>query len=97
MRMMMTIKIPPEHGNLAMKDGSARQAFETLMETVKPEAAYFMMLDGQRAAILVYELDAAYKLLEIHEPLFAAMGALIDECPVLTWDDMTRAMEESGA
>ena len=94
MRLMMTIRIPVEHGNKAIQDGSMGKAFERLFEAVKPEATYFSMLDGYRAAYIVYELDEQYKLLDLHEPLFAAMGALIDERPVLNWDDMERAFAE---
>lgn len=94
MRLMMTIRIPVEHGNKAIKDGSMNKAFEQLFEAIKPEASYFMMLNGMRSAILFYELDEQYKLLDIHEPLFAAMGALVDEQPVLNWDDMSKAFAE---
>lgn len=98
MRMMMTIKIPVEHGNRAIQDGSMKAAFDTLMEKLQPEATYFMMLDGMRAAIFVYRLKDGeeYRLLGIHEPLFAAVGALIEVQPVLTWDDMQKAMTRAG-
>ncbi|MEM7441814.1 MAG: hypothetical protein AAF414_00650 [Pseudomonadota bacterium] len=69
-------------------------AFKNLFDAVKPEATYFSMLDGYRVAFIVYELDEQYKLLDLHEPLFAAMGAMIDERPVLNWDDMERAFAE---
>ena len=94
MRMMMKIRIPVEHGNQAVQDGSMTRAFEAIQEKLKPEAAYFFMDDGLRTALFVYEIDEQYKLLGIHEPLFAAMGALIDEQPVLNWDDMLRAIDE---
>ena len=97
MRLMMTIKIPVEHGNKAIRDGSMNQAFRNLYEKLKPEAAYFTMLDGHRAAVFVYQLEEEYKLLDLHEPLFAAMGALIDERPVLSWDDIERAFDEVGS
>jgi hypothetical protein len=98
MRLMMTIKIPVEHGNRAISDGSMQTAFDNLIEKIQPEAMYFTMLDGLRAAIFFYELKdgEAYRLLEFHEPLFAAMGALIDEQPVLNWADMQKAMKDRG-
>lgn len=98
MRMMMTVKIPVEHGNRAIRDGSMKTAFDTLIEKLQPEAMYFMMLDGMRAAIFVYQLKDGeeYRLLGFHEPLFAAVGALIEEQPVLTWDDMQKAMKGGG-
>ena len=94
MRMMMTIRIPVEHGNRAVQDGSMTKAFESLFEKLKPEATYFSMLDGLRAAFIIYELDEQYKLLDFHEPLFAAMGAMVDDRPVLNWDDMQQAFAE---
>ncbi len=98
MRMMLKIKIPPEAGNRAVKDGSMTRAFENLKEKFKPEATYFTMEDGLRCAYFFYEIEENYHLLELHEPLFNAMGALIYDSPVLTWDDMAKgwkALEES--
>ncbi len=96
MRLMMTIQIPVEHGNKSIADGSMTKAFESLFEKLKPEVAYFTMTDGLRTAIFVYELGEGeeYRLLEFHEPLFAAMGAMIDERPVLTWDDMAKGFAD---
>lgn len=95
MRMMMTIRIPVEHGNRSIQDGSMKMAFDDLIAKLRPEAMYFMMLDGMRGAIFVYDLKdgESYKLLGFHEPLFAAVGALIEEQPVLNWDDMQKAMQ----
>ena len=47
-RMMLKIKIPPESGNRAMKDGSLAKAFQVLNEKLNPEATYFSMEDGMR-------------------------------------------------
>lgn len=95
MKLMMTVRIPVEAGNRAIADGSMQAAFEALMEKIKPEAAYFTMIDGCRGAIFVHEVEEVYKLLTIHEPLLAALGAMIEEVPVLSWADMQRAMEET--
>jgi len=90
MRMMLKVKIPPESGNRAVKDGTMAKAFETLNEKFKPEAAYFSMEDGMRCAYFFYEVEEEYQFLEIHEPLFAAMGALVYDAPALTWQDMAK-------
>lgn len=93
MRMMLKIKIPVEHGNRAAKDGSMVKAFQSLIEKLKPEATYFFLEDGMRCAYLIYEIKEEYQFLEIHEPLFASMGALVYDYPALTWEDMTRGWE----
>ncbi len=43
-----------------------------------------------RCAYVFYDIKDNYRFLEIHEPLFASMGALIYDAPALTWDDMAR-------
>ena len=88
MRMLLKIKIPVEHGNRAAADGSMKAAFENLFKTLQPEASYFSMEDGLRCAYIFYEARAEYQFLEIHEPLFASMGALVYDSPALVWDDM---------
>ncbi|MEE9588142.1 MAG: hypothetical protein V3V97_08990 [Hyphomicrobiaceae bacterium] len=94
MRIMMKIKIPVEKGNQAFADGSMQKAFEQLMERLKPEASYFYMEDGLRAATLICNVDEEYRFFEAHEPMFAALNALIDETPVLTWEDMATGFKD---
>ncbi|MEZ5865021.1 MAG: hypothetical protein R3D25_13505 [Geminicoccaceae bacterium] len=57
MRLMMTIKIPVEHGNKAFADGSMQRVLQELIERLKPEACYFMMQGGLRTALLFYEAE----------------------------------------
>ena len=90
MRMMLKIKIPVEHGNRAAKDGTMVRAFDSLKKKLKPEAVYFSTDDGMRCAYVIYDIKESYQFLEIHEPLFASMGALIYDAPALTWEDMAR-------
>jgi hypothetical protein len=91
--MMLKIKIPPESGNRAVKDGTMAKAFESLNAKIKPEAVYFSMEDGMRCAFFFYDVAEEYQFLEIHEPLFAAMGALVYDAPALTWDDMAKGWQ----
>ena len=90
MRMMLKIKIPAEAGNRAIKDGSMMRAFESLREKLKPEATYFSMEDGMRCVFIFYNVEEQYQFLEIHEPLFNAMGALVFDAPALSWEDMAK-------
>jgi hypothetical protein len=40
MRFMLTFRIPMEQGNAAVKDGSIAQTIQSILEELKPEAAY---------------------------------------------------------
>lgn len=96
--MMLKIKIPPEAGNRAVADGSMVKAFESLKAKLKPEAIYFSMEDGMRCVFVFYNIDEEYRFLDIHEPLFSSMGALVFDAPALTWEDMAKgwkALEEN--
>ena len=41
MRFMLTVRIPPQEGNAAMKDGRFMSAFQSVLEELQPEVAYF--------------------------------------------------------
>ena len=95
MRLMMTIKMPVEHGNKAFADGSMQQVLQELIDKLQPEACYFMMQDGLRTALLFYEAQDEFRILEAHEPRFATLGASIDETPALSWEDMQRGFADT--
>lgn len=50
MRLMLKFTIPVDKGNEALADGTMAPAIEALVKKVNAEAAYFMVLDGERAA-----------------------------------------------
>jgi hypothetical protein len=92
MRLMLKFTIPVEKGNKAAADGTLERAIGALMAEVKPEAAYFMLDQGQRAGLVVFEQTDAAALPKINEPLFAALDAAIEIQPVLTADDLRRGL-----
>jgi hypothetical protein len=46
MRFMLTVRVPPEEGNAAMKDGRFMPAFQSIVEDLQPEAAYLAEIEG---------------------------------------------------
>ena len=49
------------------------------------------MKDGMRCALFFCDVGEESQFLEVHEPLFTAMGALVYDAPALTWEDMAKA------
>ena len=88
MRFMLTVRIPPEEGNAAMKDGRFMPAFRSVLEELQPEAAYFGPIEGARGGYLVVNMDDASQIPAIAEPLFLGLGATVQITPVFTPDDM---------
>jgi hypothetical protein len=93
MRFMLTLRVPPEQGNAAMKDGSFMSAFQSVMEELQPEAAYFAEIEGARGGYIVVNMDDAAQIPAICEPLFLGLGATVQIHPVFTLDDMPRITE----
>jgi hypothetical protein len=83
MRFMLTFRIPPEEGNAAMKDGRFMSTFQSIMEELQPEAAYFGPIEGARGGYLVVNMDDASQIAAIGEPLFLGLGATVQIPPCL--------------
>ena len=93
MRFMVTFRVPTERGNAAVRDGSLPDTLQSVLEDLKPEAAYFSDIEGARDGNLVVDMDDASQIPVVAEPLFLAMDATVQVHPVFTPDDMPRAME----
>ncbi len=93
MRFLLTIRVPPEEGNAAMKDGRFMSTFQSVMEDLQPEVGYFVTIEGARGGYLVVNMDDASQIPAICEPLFLGLGATVQIHPVFTLDDMPRITE----
>jgi hypothetical protein len=92
MRMMMKLTIPVEKGNEAVASGALDQTLDHIIDTLKPEAAYFYLDSGRRAATFIYEAEKAEEMAMINEPIFRALNASIEQQPVLTASDLGKAL-----
>lgn len=92
MKFMYKFTIPVEQGNVAFADGTITEAIEALIAAADPEAAYFTMLDGERAGILFIETDDASHFTRLNEPLMAKLDAAIDIIPVQSIDELRQGL-----
>ena len=92
MRLMMKFTIPVEKGNETERDGTLGKAIAGLIEEVKAEASYFALEDGKRMGNIIFEETDQARMPKLNEPLFAALNASIEIQPVLTADDLQRAL-----
>ncbi len=91
MRFMLSFRVPTEKANATIKDGSFPQILQSIMEDLKPEAAYFTDVDGARGGYLIVNMDDASELPAKAEPLFHGMGATIQMHLVMTPEDLQKA------
>ncbi len=93
MRMMLRWTVPVERGNEAIKDGSLARTLESLMEELKPEAAYFWPEAGERGGMMVFDMTDPSQIPQIAEPLFLNVDAAVELAPVMNADDLKKALE----
>jgi hypothetical protein len=92
MRMMLKFTFPVEKGNAAIKDGSLGRTMESIMSKLKPEAAYFSPLDGQRGGMIFFDLAEPSQIVEAVEPLFLNLNASTELVPVMNGDDLRKGL-----
>ena len=97
MRTLLKVSIPVEKGNEAFKSGALMQTMQSMMETLKPEAAYFYPDEkGRRSALLVFDLEGPWQLPTLGEPLFTKLNAAVHLTPVMNAEDLERGLKEIG-
>ena len=97
MRMMLKWTVPVERGNVAIKDGTMTKTIESLLDQLKPEAAYFLAEDGRRGGMMVFDLADPSMIPQVAEPLFLSLDASVEFVPVMNPDDLRKALDKLGA
>ena len=94
MRMLMKVNIPVEAGNKAAREGALGKTIQKILQTLQPEAAYFVADNGQRCGFLVVNLTDPAKIPALAEPWFLALNAAVELKPVMTPEDLQRASQD---
>ncbi len=78
-------------GNSLARDGRLGATIQSILEELKPEAAYFLAEDGERAAFLFVDMDDASQIPAVAEPWFLALIASVSFTPVMVAEDLMKA------
>ena len=97
MRVMLKFTLPVERGNQAFNDGSLGKAMESIMGKLKPEAAYFGIMDGKRGGMLFFDLAEPSQVVEVVEPFFLKLNAAIELMPVMNGADLVKGLASTKA
>ncbi len=92
MRMMLTFKVPVEKGNEAFKDGSLASIMQSMVQKLKPEAAYFRPSEGKRSGFFVFDMNDSSQIPVIAESLFSDLHAEVDFSPVMNAEDLKKGL-----
>ena len=91
MRFMVKVIWDVEKGNELARKGNLGKIAQSILEEIKPEAAYFVAEGGNRSAILFVSMDDASQIPAIAEPWFLAVNATVQFQPVMVMEDLQRA------
>jgi hypothetical protein len=95
MRFLIRAKIPTEAGNKMVQDPNFLKKLEEYMDKVKPEAAYFMPIEGHRAAAFIVNMETNDRGPALIEPLFQWMGANVEVIPIMNFDELKKGISEN--
>ncbi len=88
MRTLMKVQIPTEAGNAAIKDGSLPEIMGKALEGLNAEAAYFTSEEGNRTALIFFDMADSSDIPPAAEPFFMGLSAKITFAPVMNADEM---------
>jgi hypothetical protein len=96
MRTMITVEMSVDAANAAIKEGKFARIMESIVERIKPEAAYFTAVNGCRGGFMVFDLQDPSDIPSICEPLFMELGAKVQLAPVMTVDEVAKGLEKAS-
>jgi hypothetical protein len=88
MRILLTVRLPHETFNAAVKDGSVGRKTEAILDAIKPEAVYFTEMNGQRTIVMIAELEKPSMVPALAEPWFLTFNADVEFHVVMSPEDL---------
>ena len=97
MRMLLTVELPHEPFNTAVREGTVGPTLNRILEDLQPEAVYFTEQDGTRGAVLIVNVDKPSDIPALAEPWFLSFNADCRFRIAMTPDDLAAAgLDELG-
>jgi hypothetical protein len=94
MRMMMKVTMPNDGGNEAVKNGSIGRILGQFMEMHRPEAAYFIPMNGERTALFFLDVKDSSDLPSLTEQFFQGLNARVEFAPAMNAQDLKNGLDK---
>jgi hypothetical protein len=97
MKMLLNVTMPHEPFNTMVRNGSAGKIIGQILDSMKPEVAYFTEQDGMRGGIFVVNVPNASDVPKFAEPFFLKFNADCKFRIAMTPEDLQKAgLEQLG-
>jgi hypothetical protein len=97
MKMLLTVEFPLEPFNSLVKSGKSGEIIGRILETIKPETAYFGEQDGKRGGIFIINVENPSQIPFFAEPFFLKFNASCKFRVLMSPEDLQKAgLEELG-
>lgn len=97
MRMLLKAQLDVEKANEATASGRLGQALGSVMEELRPEAAYFTVEGGKRTALVIFDMEDPSQMPVVAEPFFQSANATVEITPVMTADELQAGLQRAMA
>ena len=91
MKMLLAVEFPLEPFNSLVRSGKAGQILEQILETIKPETAFFTEQDGKRGGMFVVNVKNPSDVPVFAEPFFLKLNASCRFRILMSPEDLQKA------
>ncbi|ROM94570.1 panthothenate synthetase [Pseudomonas brassicacearum] len=91
MKMLMMVECPNEPFNALVRAGKVGEVIGRILESIKPEAAYFTEQDGLRGGIFLIDVQDSTQIPSFAEPFFLNFNATCKFRLVMSPQDLQKA------
>lgn len=91
MKMLLNVEFPLEPFNSLVRNGKVGGILEHILDTIKPESAYFTEQNGKRGGIFIVDINAPSDVPFYAEPFFLNFEASCKFRIVMSPEDLQNA------
>jgi hypothetical protein len=92
MRTMLKVNMSTDAANDLARQGRLGETIRSILDDLKPEAAYFSDDNGERTGFIFFDLADPSQIPAVAEPWFLALNAKVSFRPVMNTDDLGKAI-----
>lgn len=97
MKMLLKVGFPPEPFNSLVRSGKVGEIIGRILETIKPETAYFTEQEGKRGGIFVVNVQNPSDIPSFAEPFYLNFQASCKFKILMSAEDLQKAgLDELG-